>query len=471
MKKLFLNLNKILAIVLLFGLVLSSCEIDKSINVNPNAIAEAKVKSVDGIYGLLVALQVNAADTYTRDRSRIHSIWSWQMCAPPGIGRPQPVDWNDYFMTSDGPTDDYWIITFRGVKIANDIIKFTPEVFVGDNEALGKTIIGIAQTYKALLLGEAAATYGSIPITQDGTNPPAFVSQIDAYKEVQTILDAAIANFASAKAISRDLNYGGDGAKWIAAANSLKARFYLHIGQYTEALAAANNGISDAANNLYGKFSNSAGEYANWGMWVQNEGETIRGEKYFVDLLKSEPGDKRLAEYFKPNADGEYYGFAVHSADLYPVPIVAGKEDDFEQCVRMVKYSQFDESFPLISYEETVLIKAECAARANDLTTALTNVNIIRSAAGLPDFTSTDQAAVIAEILKQKNLELYLEGQVWHDMRRTGTLPEALLTSPTSTNVRWIYGESEKNAKGNFVPADNNNLCEETNSTQYGGKR
>ena len=470
MKKLFLNLNKILAIVMLFGLVLSSCEIDKSINVDPNAIAEAKVKSVDGIYGLLVALQVNVADTYTRDRSRIHSIWSWQMCAPPGIGRAQPVDWNTYFMTSDGPTDDYWVITFRGVKIANDIINFTPEVFTGDNEALGKTIIGIAQTYKALLLGEVAATYGSIPITQDGTTPQAFVNQSDAYAEVQKILDAAIANFASAKAISRDLNYGGDGAKWIAAANSLKARFYLHIGKYTEALAAANNGIADPANNLYGMFSNAAGEYANWAMWVQNEGETIRGEKYFVDLLKSEAGDTRLAEYFSPNADGEYYGFAVHSADKYPVAVVAGKEDDFEQCVRMVKYSQFDEAFPLISYEETVLIKAECAARANDLPTALTNVNIIRTAAGLTDFASADQAAVIAEILKQKNLELYLEGQVWHDMRRTGTLPEALLTSATNTNVRWIYGESEKNAS-DLVPPDDNALCAETNNKAYGGNR
>ncbi len=470
MKKLFLNLNKILAIVLLFGFVLSSCEIDKSINVDPNAIAEAKVKSVDGIYGLLVALQVNAADSYTRDRSRIHSIWSWQMCAPPGIARPQPVAWNEYVMTTDGPVDDYWVITFRGVKIANDIINFTPEVFTGDNEALGKTIIGIAQTYKALLLGEVAATYGSIPITQEGTNAPAFVTQAEAYAEVQKILDAAIANFATAKAITRDLNFGGNGAKWIAAANSLKARFYLHIGKYTEALAATNAGIVAADGNLYGKFANAAGEYANWGMWVQNESEPIRGEKLFVDLLKSEAGDTRLADYFAPNADGEFYGFAAHSAGKYPTAVVDGKETNFDLCVRMVKYSQYDEAFPLISYEETVLIKAECAALANDLTTALTNVNIIRTAAGLTDFTSSDKDVVIAEVLKQKNLELYLEGQVYHDMRRTGTLPEAIFVNETMTNIRWIYGESEKNAN-KIMPVDNNKLCEETNSTKYGGKR
>ena len=222
--------------VLLSGFIFSSCQIDKSVNVDPNNIAESKVKSVDGVYSLLVALQVNVGETYSRDRSRIFSIWTWQMCAPPGIARPQPVQWNSYFMNVDGPTDDYWVITYRGVKITNDIINYTPEVFTGTNEKRGNAILGIAKFYKAFLLGEAAATWGSIPIKIEGTNPPDFVEQNVAYQEVQKLLDEAITHFnAGTDAVTRDLNFKGNGAKWIAAAHSLKARYYLHIGDYTNA--------------------------------------------------------------------------------------------------------------------------------------------------------------------------------------------------------------------------------------------
>ncbi len=90
----------------------------------------------------------------------------------------------------------------------------------------------------------------------------------------------------------------------------MKARYYLQVGDYANALTHANQGIADASGSLMSFFSDNTGEYASWGMWVQIEQETIRGEKYFVDLLKSEPNDARLSEYFSPgpDANGEYLG-------------------------------------------------------------------------------------------------------------------------------------------------------------------
>ena len=286
----------ILPMLFVSGFFFTSCNIDNSINVDPNAIAEAKVKSVDGLRALLVGLQVNVGDTYSRDRSRIASIWSWQMCAPEGVGRAQPVAWNSYEMASDGPTDDYWIITYRGVKLANDIIEFAPEVFKDALAPQGNVYLGIAKAYKALLLGEAAATWGSIPITITGLEPPDFVDQQAAYSYVQTLLDEAIGHFSQeTAAVDRDLNFGGDAAKWTAVIHSLKARYYLQIGDYANALTQANQGIADADGSLMEFFSDNTGEYASWGMWVQNEFETIRGDKYLVDQLKSEPNDARLS--------------------------------------------------------------------------------------------------------------------------------------------------------------------------------
>ena len=65
-------------------------------------------------------------------------------------------------------------------------------------------------------------------------------------------MDEAIStlNGASSGSIPEDIYFGGDKAKWIAAANTLKARFYLHQKDYANALSAAQNGISSASGDM-----------------------------------------------------------------------------------------------------------------------------------------------------------------------------------------------------------------------------
>lgn len=453
----------IIPVILVLGFFLNSCEIDKSLNNSPNAISEASVKTPDGIRALLVGLQVNVFDVYNRDRSRISSIWTWQMVAPPGIGRPQPVEYNNYKMNRDGPVDDFWLYSFRGVKIANDIIKYTPEVsgFGTDDEKIKNCIIAIAKTYKAILLGELAAFYGSIPVDIDvnlANEQPKFVTQAQAYAKVQELLNEALTLFANSAPINRDLNFGGNSAKWIEVVNSLKARYYLHVKDYDNALIYAGKGISSSANSLYAKFSDNAGEWSSWGQWVIDENETIRADFTFIRLLKSEPGDNRLTTYFytPPDAEGEYVGFALPERNINND--ATDKEKDWKYCARMKKYSTYAESFPLIRYEENVLISAECKAQKGDLVGAAGDVNIIRTKAGLPEVTFTNKDEAINEIIKQKHLELWLEGQTYHDFRRLGKMPFVLKYDGNNSNLRWIYPESELNANPN-VPPDADALC------------
>ena len=51
---------------------------------------------------------------------------------------------------------------------------------------------------------------------------------------------------ASSSPIGEDIYFNGDKDKWIAAANTLKARFYLHQKDYSNALSAAQTGISSS---------------------------------------------------------------------------------------------------------------------------------------------------------------------------------------------------------------------------------
>lgn len=446
------NIKILILISMVFG-VLASCGIDDSINQSPNAINEDNIQSVEGVQGLSIGLQVTLGDWYQRDRSRISSVWTWQMGAPPGIARGQMLAWNGYQMSQDGPTDDLWILAYRANKIASDIIDNTPEVQFGDettNPQIQNVYLGMAKAAKGLIFGELAAFYGSIPVDIKALEPASFIDQTAAYQQAQTMLDEAAQHFSNTTDVGRDLNFAGASAPWLEVVHSLKARYYLHVKDYQSALTAAQSGISAPENTWNAIFSDNAGEYASWGMWVQNEGEPLRAEMHFIRLLKEEDGDARLSEYFTPAdaAEGEYYGYNIHNVAYADDP-----ENDITMTARMKKYSTFAENFPLISYEENILILAECKARTGDLDGALMELNKIRTAATLDDFDSDNADEIIAEILKQKNLELYLEGQNYHDMRRTGTLPDA----KKGVNLRWIYPESEINANPN-VPEDSDAL-------------
>ena len=50
--------------------------------------------------------------------------------------------------------------------------------------------------------------------------------------------------------LSQDIYFSGDKDKWIKAANTLKARFYLHQKDYSSALSAASNGISASSGDM-----------------------------------------------------------------------------------------------------------------------------------------------------------------------------------------------------------------------------
>lgn len=96
----------------------------------------------------------------------------------------------------------------------------------------------------------------------------------------------------------------------------------------------------------------------------------------------------------------------------------------------------------LVRYAEVVLTIAEAAAQTGDLTTARTNLNIIRARAGLsPKPISTSAAAIITDILLQRRLELAYEGQYWFDLRRTNTV-QSVLGSPGTPNA---YNQTFRN--------------------------
>ncbi|TAH19509.1 MAG: RagB/SusD family nutrient uptake outer membrane protein [Cytophagales bacterium] len=80
---------------------------------------------------------------------------------------------------------------------------------------------------------------------------------------------------------------------------------------------------------------------------------------------------------------------------------------------------------PIIRNEELVLIAAEIAAQRGRTTDAVKFINIVRTAAGLPNYSgATTRDALINAILKERLYSLWYEGHRWIDMRRYDKISE-----------------------------------------------
>jgi hypothetical protein len=84
---------------------------------------------------------------------------------------------------------------------------------------------GIAEVWEALVIGTAADVYGDIPYRDAvGTSAhPTYDPQLQVYDDVEAKLDQAITDLAGAGPGpgANDFVYGGDVARWTAAANTL----------------------------------------------------------------------------------------------------------------------------------------------------------------------------------------------------------------------------------------------------------
>lgn len=94
----------------------------------------------------------------------------------------------------------------------------------------------------------------------------------------------------------------------------------------------------------------------------------------------------------------------------------------------------------IIRASEVLLNRAEAYYNTNKEAEALTDVNTIRTRAGLPAKTGLTGQALLDEILKQRRLELAFEGHRFFDLKRLG---KDLVKAPANvpfTDFRILAG-------------------------------
>ncbi|WP_420602593.1 SusD/RagB family nutrient-binding outer membrane lipoprotein [Flagellimonas sp.] len=449
-----MRLFKIATVIVILFNFLACQEIVDDINDNdPNTISK-----VDG-QTLFTGMQLANITAQLGYLNWAAGVWTGNFV---GSGRFAPIQEYQYGNTNSNTP---WFNIYVGV------VQQARELRSGIPVTNKDFFFGASRVLEAHALGTAASMFGDVPFT-DAVNAeiptPTYDGQIAVYGSVQSLLDEAIANLQAAGTgggISEDLFFGGNSTNWIKAAYSLKARLYLEVGDYSSAIAAAQNGIS-------------------------LQSESMQYHPPAVVLT----GDTNLLNQFFTGS----FPDDLTTEGAYLIDLMTGannrnnaKTDEVDRAAYYFDGTQInlngiagvDEPMNLISLQENLLTWAEAAIRSNDFATALAKLNEHRGnlrngeyfaistgiyddyveadfeAAGIEnvDGSLSKEDALLREIIQERYVSFFAELVSFNDLRRTKKDPTAIQVGvPFNTGSqhpeRFLYPFSEENTNGANVP-------------------
>lgn len=236
-------------------------------------------------------------------------------------------------------------------------------------------------------------------------------------------------------------------------AQALLARVYLQQGNYPAAGTAANDVILNSGKNLAGTLE---AVFAN-----RNSSETLF-EIQQNDQNNAGTANDGLATFYasyKENGGNTGRGDVSITGDfakLYDASDARGTDSLSAQAtrkliylgngarpgaLRTIKWRRFGQNIPVIRLAEMYLIRAEADVRAGTTATALADVNRIRSRSGASVLTSV----TLAEVLRERQLELAFEGFRIYDLKRTNAiLVPARMATMTEPEAPAVPANSNK---------------------------
>ncbi len=443
---------------------MGACDFIKPTETNPNRVPEANIDQ------LFVGIQVNTFFFSEGQVSRILSMWMQQMA-----GTDRQFQAIDQYTFGEDVADGEWSTIYTG----GGLLDIREGIRIAEEGGF-RPYAGALKVQEAYLIGMSASIWGDIPYSQAANASefptPVLDDQAAVYAAVQTRLDEAIADLAQTgrfPGASIDFSFGGDKAKWAAAAHSLKARYYMHWVEaagaggthpacaragsgnncLTNALAEAQLGISSAAGDWKTFHTSTATESNFWVQFLSERSGYISAGQFGVDALKSR-NDPRLALYYSQDADGEYTGSPPGTNSSDPNTDASSLSEQ--------GYGAVDFRIPMVSCAETQLIIAEVHFRQGNEPAARTALNaaIACEEARLGvDIATPDPAlagqALFDEIMLQKYLALFLNMEAYNDYKRTcrPVLIAANGVNPLQMPGRLFYGQGEAQTNPNVRAA------------------
>jgi hypothetical protein len=434
-----------LAAMAVLGLTAAGCDdllVGPGLTENPNRPVEASAEQ------LLIGIQGRQFVLHEGQLARIAAIWTQQIA---GVFNQQKEQGSQYNYTENDISQNFW----RGVYTGGGLVDIR-KVRAMAKESGNARLEGIAKVWEAFLIGMSTSVWGDIPY-REAVNPEISTPKLDPqqqiYADLQTLLDDAIAQLqgAGAGSLPQDLIYNGDAARWIRAARTLKARYYMHTAArlgnaaLQSALTNAQQGINEApttaAQAMHGQ---APGDFRGWGGTTVDDGNVwalfndartdLAANERLINVLRAR-NDPRLAQYFSPADDGQYRG-----ADRFGLG--PGPWSLLNRTARA--FRTFRQ--PLITWAENQFIIAEAQFRLGQTGPALAAVNAVRTAIGMPALTAP---ITLEQIMVEKWIAQFQNIDAYADWRRTCfpvLRPGGLSAAQPAAAIpgRYPYGNEER---------------------------
>ncbi len=321
----------------------------------------------------------------------------------------------------------FYARVFRAINLANHIIEKVPGI-TDLTDVEKNRIIGNAYFIRALSYFDLLRVYGGVPgkygtlglpiVTTpfkgiDASTMVARASLADGYAQVEADLLKA----ETALLVSADRSTASKSA-----ARALLCRLYLYTGNSAKVLTYANLVITDANYTLLPNYLDIfAGKLTTESILELNFNSTDQSgmRTWYFPTSKGGRGDLC--------AHTSFYQFATAN-----IKDIRGTLFAYEPTAKVyypTKYNKAGniDNAHILRMAEMYLNRAEAKANTDDLSGALTDLNLVRKRAGIADTTAATKATVLSAIWKERNLEFAFEGHRFFDLVRTGQALTALV--------------------------------------------
>lgn len=309
-----------------------------------------------------------------------------------------------------------WAAIYNVINRSNNVIAKLPGIAISSTltDTLKKQLLGEAYFLRALAYFDLARTWGGVQLVLTPT-----ASATDATKAKRSSLADTYAQVLKDLTQAETLlpNTTNRIRATRKTAQALHARFALYQKDWATAESYASILIADNNYSLLTPYS---------AFWAGNTKESIFELYYTTTVTNTE------AYNWEPTTNGGV-GWITPTSSVVSLlldPTTGGNRSALIQSVTssgLTKYygnlyyrtNGTDPAY-LIRLAEVYLIRAEARAQQNKTTDAATDLNAVRTRAGLPNTTATSQADLLLAIENENRLEFAFEDHRWYDLVRTG---------------------------------------------------
>lgn len=410
---------------------------------NAYATDATAVSVLNGIYASMSTVALNRGNSVNSFMSFFSGLSADEFSLYTGASDDQVAYYKNALSVSSGP--NFWTSTYPYIYKVNLAIEgltasksLTPAV---KNQLLGE-----AKFLRAFFYFYLVNLYGPVPLALTGS----FTENAGLARAPEDQVYAQIIkDLTEASGFLNDYFTGSDGqsstservvpSRW--AAKAMLARVYLYTGKYSESIARSSEVIANTGlfglTDLNSTFLKNSRE-AIWQLQPVNLGWNTEDARLFVIpptgpsrtypvsldsvLLSSfETGDQRKVKWLGSFTAGSATYFFPYK---YKNATLNNPVTEYQMVLRLA---------------EQYLIRAEANAKAGNIGAAISDLNAIRTRAGLPNYGGAQtQAAVVNAILQERRIELFSEwGHRWLDLKRTGTVDSVMALATVRKGGTW----------------------------------